>query len=63
MKGFYWFAAVWLVAVAGCAVVALGSGYERTRVAKAVFSVGLTPIVTAYGAMSLAKWMQRPHED
>jgi hypothetical protein len=60
---FYRFAACWLVAAAGCAVVAVASGYNWPRVARAAFSVGLMPIVTGYSVMVVSKWMHQPPED
>ena len=64
VEAFYWFAAGWLLAVAGSAVIAVASGsYEWPRVARTAFSLGVMPIVTASGVTAVLKWMQRPREN
>ena len=62
-KKFYWFVAVWLVAVAGCVVLAVASGYEWYRVGRWTFSVGLMPIFTSYCVLVVAKRLQQQRED
>jgi preprotein translocase subunit SecY len=59
-KAFYWFAAGWLLAVAGSSVVAVVSGgHEWTRVARTAFSMGVMPIISASLVVASRKWLQQ----
>ena len=62
MKAFYWFASTWLVAAAACAVIAIASGYDWHRVSRVAFSLGVMPIVTAFGTIGLLCWVSRYQE-
>jgi hypothetical protein len=59
VKAFQWFAAGWLLAVAGSSVVAVMSGaYEWTRVARTAFSLGVMPIITGFLAVRMNRWLR-----
>jgi hypothetical protein len=64
IDAFYWFAAGWLLAVAGSGAVAIVSGCcEWPRVARTAISLGVMPIVTGFGVTSVLKWMHRAQEE
>ena len=60
VNGFKWFAAGWLLAVAGSSVVVVMSGcHEWTRVARTAFSLGVMPMLSAAMTIPISRWLRR----
>jgi hypothetical protein len=62
-KAFHWFAAGWLLAVAGSAVVAVVAGpYQWPLVVRIAVSLGVMPIVACFMAIRTNRWLRRYQE-